>query len=850
MELIRDPEWQLAFDFVQYTNRHIFLTGRAGTGKTTFLHSLKKMMPKRMVVVAPTGVAAINAGGVTIHSFFQLPFGPLVPDTERKDNIRNAGKGETGVFVKMNKGKIDIVRSLDLLVIDEVSMVRADLLDAIDAALRKYRRTQQPFGGIQLLMIGDLQQLPPVIRQEEWDLLRPYYDTSFFFGSRALQKTNYISIELTRVFRQRDEKFITMLNRIRDNQVDSELLQALNSRYDQHFRPDDKEGYITLTTHNAQAKGLNDSKLLELKTKPYVFHAQIEGEFPEYSYPTDPDLVLKEGAQVMFVKNDPSPEKRFYNGRIGRITEIEENIIYVHCEGDEEEIMVEALEWQNMKYSIDPESREIEEQQLGTFTQVPLRLAWAITIHKSQGLTFDRVIIDAKSAFAHGQVYVALSRCRTLEGLVLSSPVIQPGIISDQSVRQFAVRLRSEIPGRAELDNAKREYEASLLTELFDFRSFHAAIRRCERVARENESVITGSPVRFFTGMDQLMDEAVSKVADRFSLQLRSMLGTTGGIESDEVLQDRVRAAATYFVEKCEGIINEVKQAESFESDNKTVQKALAQELERLQSEAREKLACLESSRKGFEVKSYLRARAHAAIEPVKKKRTRKTEALPDDAEPDRKLVAALKNWRNSQSYISGVPVYMILSVKAIEGVAAHLPTDYRTLMKIKGIGKKKVDSYGKEILELVYEHMGRDVSVLEEPDMWKSKNKDKNKDKGEDPFFAEAMKGGEDEDRKGRRKKGASERETLVLFREGKSPEDIARIREVTPGTVAAHLVKLIERGEINVEDILGEEKTEFLEQWFRRHPNMPLKEAKEQLGDTVSYEDMRMVRAGMQLQ
>ena len=841
MELIRDPEWQLAFDFVQYTNRHIFLTGRAGTGKTTFLHALKELMPKRMVVLAPTGVAAINAGGVTIHSFFQLPFGPLVPGADRKEfhGGENSGR-DAGAFVKMSREKVRIIRSLDLLVIDEVSMVRADLLDAIDSALRKYRYNSLPFGGVQLLMIGDLQQLAPVIRQEEWELLSTFYDTGFFFGSQALRKTSYISIELTHVFRQSDTSFIDLLNRVRDNQVDQNLLQALNSRVDTSFHPSDQEGYITLTTHNAQAKTLNDNKLDQLKSKEVIFRARIEGDFPEYSYPTEPDLVLKEGAQVMFVKNDPSPEKQFYNGKIGRITGIGEDEILVFCEGDDEEISVVPLEWQNMKYTIDPETHEIEEKQTGSFIQIPLRLAWAITIHKSQGLTFDKVIIDARSAFAHGQVYVALSRCRTLEGLVLSSPVIQPGIINDSSVRQFTDRLSASVPGRDDLRKARKEYEASLLQELFDFRFFQAAIRRCRKLVTEHESIITGNPVKVFTTMESRAEEELKKVADKFAVQLKSLLTVSDDVEGNEALQERVKAAAAYFEERTASIIQLYEGAGAFDSDNRAVYKSLEQEITRLQDQGREKLACLHSCRDGFDVKRFLKARALAAIEPAKTRKKRREE-LPEGLSPDKNLISAKKSWRDSHSYASGVPVYMVLSVKAIEGISAHQPTDYNTLLKIKGIGKKTVMQYGREILEIVYEHTGRDVAELAEPELYllEKKGKQLTADGGEERR--------ERRERKPKQVKGDSVRETGRLLREGLSPEEIIRVRKLTQGTVFSHFCSLVRRGELHAEDVIGEEKKEFLEQWFIRHPGIPLKEAKEHLGKEVSYDEMRLVKAGM---
>ena len=418
METVTNQDLQLAFDFVKYTNRNIFLTGKAGTGKTTFLHDLKKSSPKRMIVVAPTGVAAINAGGVTIHSFFQLPFHPYIPSFYLPEN--NPGKQpEQKDFTgyKMSREKINIIKSLDLLIIDEISMVRADTLDAVDYALRRYKIHYLPFGGVQLLMIGDLQQLAPVVKDEDREIINKYYDSSFFFGSRALCSTDYVTIELKHIYRQNDQVFINLLNKVRDNHVDSDVLSELNKRYIPDFDPDSDGGYITLTTHNYQAQMLNDSKLEKLPGRPHSFKATIKDEFPEFSYPTASELILKEGAQVMFVKNDISRDKLFFNGKIGKVETFEDDIIVVKCPDDDFPIRVEMAEWQNMKYTLDEETKEIQETVIGTFTQYPLKLAWAITIHKSQGLTFDRAVIDACAAFAHGQVYVALSRCRTLNGL-------------------------------------------------------------------------------------------------------------------------------------------------------------------------------------------------------------------------------------------------------------------------------------------------------------------------------------------------------------------------------------------------------------------------------------------------
>lgn len=385
-ETVYNPQLQLANDFVEFTGQHIFLTGKAGTGKTTFLRHLKDRSPKRMIVVAPTGVAAINAGGVTIHSFFQISFGPQVPGYQG---------GDKQGFKRFSKEKRNIMKSLDLLVIDEISMVRADLLDGIDETLRRFRNNNRPFGGVQLLMIGDLQQLAPVVKEDEWNILRSHYETAFFFSSKALQKTQYVSIVLLHVYRQSDQHFLDLLNKIRDSQADRELIDQLNKRYKPNFDPGN-ENYIILTTHNAKAKQINESKLVRLKTKSVHHGAEVGGNFPEYTFPTEVDLELKKGAQVMFVKNDPNPEKRYFNGKIGTITDFTEDEVIVQCPEEKEPIYVTAVEWQNIKYSIDEDTKEIRESVEGTFTQIPLKLAWAITIHKSQGLTFDRAIIDSE----------------------------------------------------------------------------------------------------------------------------------------------------------------------------------------------------------------------------------------------------------------------------------------------------------------------------------------------------------------------------------------------------------------------------------------------------------------------
>ncbi|MGA1842037.1 MAG: ATP-dependent DNA helicase, partial [bacterium] len=344
MKTIDNPQLELAFNFVQYTNKSVFLTGKAGTGKTTFLHNLKRLSPKRMIVVAPTGVAAINAGGVTIHSFFQMPLGPQVPAryTNETDTSQPYAQNQYNIK-KLNREKIGIIKSMDLLVIDEISMVRADLLDGIDDVLRRFRDHDKPFGGTQLLMIGDIQQLAPVVKEDEWEILKSYYETVYFFSSKALNQTHFISIELKHIYRQSDEYFVNILNKIRNNNIDKPALDELNKRYIPNFSPAENEGYITLTTHNRRAQEINDTRLKKLPGKPRVFTAVVEGDFPDYSYPTEYNLELKTGAQVMFVKNDTSGNKLYYNGKIGKIAKIEEDSVWVECPGDPLPIPVEKI---------------------------------------------------------------------------------------------------------------------------------------------------------------------------------------------------------------------------------------------------------------------------------------------------------------------------------------------------------------------------------------------------------------------------------------------------------------------------------------------------------------------------
>lgn len=699
-----NPQLELASNFLQYTGTNVFLTGKAGTGKTTFLHNLKVSSPKRMVVLAPTGVAAINAGGMTLHSFFQLPFGPYVPGMGRGVvNDDNAlVKDNKGFTHKFGKDKINIIRSLDLLVIDEISMVRADLLDAVSDMLCRYRNHNKPFGGVQLLLIGDLQQLSPVVKADEWDLLKEYYESPFFFNSKALSATSYVSIELTHIYRQSETVFINLLNSIRDNNLSTQVLNDLNKRYIENFNPPDNKGYITLTTHNYQAQQINTLKLGQINEKCFSYRAEINGNFPEYSYPTDEVLLLKKGAQVMFVKNDSSPDKRYYNGKIGYITDITNEDVTVKC--DEEEILVSKQEWTNAKYTIDVQTREITETIEGTFTQYPLKAAWAITIHKSQGLTFEKAIVDAAAAFSHGQVYVALSRCKTLGGLVLSSKISSNSIISDIKIQSFVEQIEHNQPSVAELDKEKQKYYTDLLIDFFDYNLVQRRLQYITYLFETQLNKLYPQLAENYKQSNVNFRLSILDVAERFKNQLRRMVATLDiGYECNLSLKERVCKGVEYFSEQMEKILLPLLEETNLQIDNKETKKVFDSAMEKLQLEVVVKKETLEAMKNGFNIKNYLEVRAKAMVEKPKLKVKKQTEKLKISADiKNPMLYNIISAWRKEEAERLNLPVYTILHQKALLGISNSLPVTSKELLKIPGIGKKIIEKYGAQLLKIV----------------------------------------------------------------------------------------------------------------------------------------------------
>ena len=708
-----NAELSLAWDFIENTGTNLFLTGKAGTGKTTFLRELRERSPKRMIVLAPTGIAAVNAGGMTIHSFFQLPFAPYVPESSF------SASGEAKYNYHFGKNKINIIRSVDLLVIDEISMVRADLLDAVDNVLRRYRRRDRPFGGVQMLMIGDLQQLAPVVKDDEWQLLKEYYDTPYFFSSRALRQSEYCTVELETVYRQSDARFLDLLNSIRDNRCDNATFEALNGRYIPGFQPHPGDGFVRLVTHNWQARLINDEELAKLSGETFSFLAETEGKFPEASFPTDMELTLKQGAQVMFVKNDSSGGHRYFNGMLGEVTELSDDGIEVRCRDNGEIIQLQKEEWANARYELDKDSKEIREEIDGIFRQYPLKLAWAITVHKSQGLTFDRALIDVSGSFTHGQTYVALSRCRTLEGLVLGAPLTRQSLIYDKAVDSFTRDARQTFPDERRLQSLRRAYFLEQLSDFFGFEDIRRALNRYLYLAGEQFIKLYPQQIQAYQDARWKFNEEVADVAEKFSRQYTQLVGASEDYMSDSRLHGRISSGAAYFKEKLEEL-SEVFSEPLTDSDNKESKKKLKEYAADLSARLGIRTALLDFViENGFATASYLRQRAILSLDDGRKATKARTKEKQPRSKPEKpekssvpsdilnpELYRRLIRFRNEEAAAQGVPVYLILQQKAILGITNLLPADLHALSRIPWLGKKTIEKYGDRLLEITREYM------------------------------------------------------------------------------------------------------------------------------------------------
>ncbi|MFO7962826.1 MAG: helix-turn-helix domain-containing protein [Desulfobacterales bacterium] len=815
---VENTELKLAMDFAEQTGNHIFLTGKAGTGKTTFLSELKKRSAKRMVITAPTGVAAITAGGVTLHSFFQLPFGPFIPGSEAKKQNKQQG-------FRFSKAKKRLIRNLDLLVIDEISMVRADLLDAVDAVLRRHRRIDRPFGGVQLLLIGDLHQLSPVAKPEEWRLLQPLYDSPYFFCSRAINRTELTVIELKHIFRQSDAEFISLLNRVRDNRLDAAAVAQLNSLYVKNDHCDPNPGTITLTTHNRKADIINTTRLRALPEKEFRFKAEVTGDFPESAFPVPATLTLKKGAQVMFMRNDPSAEKRYFNGKIGEITSISHERISVACPG-EDEINIEPLEWENITYAVTEDGKGIREEIIGKLKQFPLKPAWAITIHKSQGLTFDNVVIDAQAAFAHGQFYVALSRCRTLDGLKLSSPIPSRSIGADDAVNSFIRAAGQNAPSEKLLMDAKVRYQQRLLLDCFDLDFLQNRFNAFCRLLSQHADFIQVSGVPDIRQLRKTAAENIFTVSVKFKQQLTSLFSENSLPETDSYLQERIRKASGWFQEKFAEAFDPILKNFQAESDNKEIAKRIDKAHADLKREVAKKMGGIQSCEDRFSPPTYLRAAADSDHDFASRKQKQRT---PDYTESDithPELFQQLKAWRSEKAEELNVARFLILHQRVLVQIAVWLPDNVTDLKKINGVGSRTVQKYGDEITAMVAEYRKKEgIETVSLPDVDTSKNKEKPAKKT--------------------KPKGNTREISLDMFKNGHQPEHIARERGLALSTIEGHLAFFVENGELDVSIFVNPEKQAVIDAVLEKNPNSAFKPIKEKLGEGFSYGEIRMMAA-----
>lgn len=822
--------FQLAIQLVNQSNRNIFLTGKAGTGKTTFLKYIRQNCPKQMAIVAPTGVAAINAGGVTIHSFFQLPFSPFIPETKgtgftsASQEISN--KHSLISRLRFNSDKKKVIQQLELLIIDEISMVRCDILDAIDTVLRHVRqRPAEIFGGVQVLFIGDMLQLPPVIKEQEWNLLSEYYSGQYFFDSKVLEEEPPVYIEFNKIYRQSDEQFIGLLNQVRNNELDEEGMKILESRFQPGFRRRKQDGYIILTTHNNKASEINANELGSLTAKLFSYEAEIQEEFSDRAYPAEQILYLKVGAQVMFIRNDSSEKgKRYFNGKIGTVSKLEADKIFVQCEDERNEIEVSKEKWENIRYTLNKTTRQLDSDVLGSFTQYPLRLAWAITIHKSQGLTFEKAIIDAGEAFAPGQVYVALSRCTNLEGMVLQSRVKSSRLFSDTRIVEFSQRSASGGQLQQELAIAKKSYQLAVLINSFDFSVAVNSGKELLEYLLEHSSSFNPESFSWTEELLGKMDK-LQETAKKFQVQLQSLFQQTESPEENKPLQERIKAAANYFVTGTSSLI-QFMQKSPVVTDSRLHSKEYNESLREIFAQLAMKKFMFEGFKEGFDIEAFHQRKQSFVLPSISVNAYAGANQKRTDS-PHPALHQQLRKLRDTICSRKDIPIYIVAGSNTIDEMAMYLPQTLTELRKISGFGDAKIQQYGQQFLDVVLEYCSKNnlSSLIHE----KSPKRERKEKTGPS------------------KKKGDSHAETFKLYREGKTVANIAKTRNLAVSTIETHLAKFVRRGDISIHELVSREKFILIESALKDFDGTSVTPVKQRLGEEISYGDIKLVMASL---
>jgi len=817
MTIEHNENFDLAYRFITETSENIFLTGKAGTGKTTFLKYLKEHCTKNTVVAAPTGVAAINAGGVTLHSLFQLPFHPFIPTAAGKDGLLKN--------MKYNKQRQQLLRKAELLIIDEISMVRCDVMDAIDTVLRSVRRNYRvPFGGMQVLCIGDLHQLAPVAQNREWEILQEYYASPFFFDSHAVKEQQPLLIQLEKIYRQKEQSFVDLLNNVRINSMTPGDFEQLYQRFIPGFRPPETEKYITLTSHNNQANLINNSEIQRLLKPAYTYAADVENNFPENLYPADASLVLKEGAQVMFIKNDPVM-KRYFNGKLGTVSYLENEKVIVECDGEKIEVFPET--WENSRYTLNRTDGKLQQDIVGTFTQYPLRLAWAITIHKSQGLTFEKVMIDAAAAFSSGQVYVALSRCTSLAGIVLLSKIPPAAIQSNSNVDKGHRALTHSGSLAERFEGARQVFVQELLQELFSFEQLTEAAGSLTGTVSLHCSKMNADAMQWSNAVQNKFS-GLASTGQKFIRQAYTLMKDEPVIEDNAVLQGRITAAAEHFIPQLQTLTTELKE-HPLVTEHRDAADAINEPLNNLAAALHFAVYLLEYGRKNFSVIPYLEYRLNYAQQrsSLTCYASGRRSAITDVTNPE--LYETLKRWRDKVCEDEGAPVFMVVTHAGLKDICAFLPRNKRSLLLIAGFGKVKVDKYGDDILDAVNDYCERyDLQTSMEELKPAAKKERKHKSPAAKTAAA----------------KPDTKTLSFSLFTSGKKIAEIAKERGLAGSTIEGHLAHYVETGSIDIAALISKEKEKIILKALKDHEGTTLSDIKLLLPD-ISYGEMRFVLA-----